>query len=70
MIFYWTYLTLAGTLLTGLAILVLMIPPTHHPRSPDLLWWACGAVVSSAGYCAWAVRHGDALEPVINRPVD
>jgi hypothetical protein len=72
MVFFWRFLTLFGTLLTGLALLVLIAPQSHVGsgtlRSPAF-WWASGAAIAVTVY-GWLLDRRAPHRQELRRPVD
>jgi len=72
MVFYWRSLTLVGTALTGLALLILIAPQAHIDsgtvRTLAFLW-ACGGAITATGY-GWFLDRKAPHRHRLRRPVD
>ncbi len=72
MAFFWRYLTLTGTALTGLALLLLIVPQDYASsgslRSASF-WWAVAAAAAAFGYGWWRDRRAPHRDKLV-RPVD
>lgn len=67
MIFFWRRLGIAATMLTGIAIALMLAP--FEARNPstaqdDTFWWVAGCAVAAGAYARWvrlraAAKHGE-----------
>jgi hypothetical protein len=72
MVFFWRHLTLSGTALTALALLLLIIPQEYKASSALRLgtfWWAAGSAAVAFTYGTWRDKRAPHRDKLV-RPVD